>query len=174
MAVFTSTELNDLAGRLAGEYSARFEAKPAGPEATFDDDVLTFSFARGLNPEEESLRRGFRATELRARREAFLEPACTQLIPTVERFARSPVAFHVGLFDPGPATTLLLFGFEGASRTEPDPERQELLSWSASVRAQARRLRQENVAAREAHVQIRSEFRAERAKLAAQFRDPDD
>jgi hypothetical protein len=97
-----------------------------------------------------------------------------QLIPTVERFAHSPVAFHVGLFDPGPARTLMLFGFEGASATEVDPDCQDLVSWSTGVRAQARRLRQENIVAREAHIQIRSEFRAQRAKLAARFRDPDD
>jgi hypothetical protein len=171
VSVFETDELDGLATLLAGEYARLFEAEPVAPTALFDDDVLTFSFDRGLNAEEEQLRHEFRLADLRERRERFLEPAGAQLVAPVEAFARSAVAFHVGLFDPGPTSTLMLFGFEELAGG--DGRIDEPQGWSARVRGEARRLRRESVTARETHVQIRAEFRSAREARAEQFRDPD-
>jgi hypothetical protein len=173
MPLFTSSGLSDLAECLADEYADRFDAAPVAAGARFDDDVLTFSFTQGLGREERVLRNELRMEELRDRRERFLEPAGAHLIGSVETFAHARVAFHIGLFDPGATATMILFGFEQPLAGNEASQRSELLSWSARVCEQARKLREEQVSAREAHIRICAEFRAERAKLAERFRDRD-
>jgi hypothetical protein len=172
MTLFANADLAVLADDLAGLYVSRVGAAALDPTAEFEDDVLSFSFRQGLAESEALLRGDGRLVELRELRERRLEPLGAHLVPPIEEFARSPVAFHVGLFDPGAAATTMLFGFE-APRPRDAGDGSPLVAWSLKVRGEARRLRRESVEARVATVRIREEFRAERAMRAERFLDED-
>jgi hypothetical protein len=60
--VFSRTGLDTLADCLSGRYAARFGAEPEDGRASFEDDVLTFSFRGGLRQTDRALHEAGRAS----------------------------------------------------------------------------------------------------------------
>ncbi|MDX6625487.1 MAG: hypothetical protein QOE56_476 [Solirubrobacterales bacterium] len=167
--VFSRTGLDALADCLAGRYAALFGAEPEDCRACFEDDVITFSFRGGLRQTDRALSEARRLEDLRRSRERFLDVVGAQLAAPVESFARSHVAFHVGLFEPEQAATILLFGFEEHEGALDPTEPNGLICWSAQVRRRARELRKDRVAAGDVHEDVRSFFRQQREARARRY-----
>jgi hypothetical protein len=157
--VFSRTGLDALADCLCGRYAALYAAKPKDARARFEDDVITYSFRAGLRRADRELLAADNLEELQRTRERFLDVVGAQLAAPVEAFARSHVAFHVGLFEPEQTSTTLLFGFEEHEGALDPADPEGLISWSAQVRRRARELRREQVAVRKVHEDVHSFFR---------------
>jgi uncharacterized protein YbcI len=150
--------LRRLATSLSDQFALLYDARPIDPTVGVINDSLVYAFHGGLTLADERLMDAGRGAEVREFRERFLKVAGEQLSAVVEALTGGAVTSFFGTFDPVSGLTEGTFFID----SRPDrvlEERQALLNWSAQVRRNARSLRDEHVASREAHHALQESLR---------------
>jgi hypothetical protein len=156
--------LDRIAATLAELYYSLYEERPLDARASLNDNMLAFVFEDGLSVADERLLQGGRDDRLREFREHFLRAADGEMAAVVTALTELPVIYSFYGFDVKTRTTHAIFVLDLSSLNGSE-ERQAVLNWSEQVRRNARLLREQHVAARNLHRDLKDEMRAQRDRL---------
>jgi hypothetical protein len=151
---FDDLRLAEIAGGLADQFAALYEATPLDPRAHMAGNMLTFTFQGGLSLSDENHLEASHFDELRAFRERFLEVIADSLKSTAGLLAGAEVSFFSGVFDPATRTTNMLFVLDLIPDSTAE-QREAIRNWSEQVRRNARELRVSHLQTRETHLALR-------------------
>lgn len=135
--------------------------------------MLAFVFEDGLSVADEWLLRTNNEERLSEFRRQFFEVVDEELVGVVTDLTGLPVTYSFYGFDPRTRTTHAVFVLD-LEKLDSSEQHRAVLNWSEQVRRNARRLRQEHVATREAHVALKEQIhrRRETLRREARGRDP--
>lgn len=156
--------LDRIAAALAELYYVLYEERPLDARASQTGNILAFVFENGLSVADERLLHGGRDERLLEFREHFLRAADGEMSGVVHALTGLPVTYSFYGFDVKTRTTHGIFVLDLSSLNGSE-ERQAVLNWSEQVRRNARRLREQHVAARNVHRGLKDEMRAHRERL---------
>jgi len=156
--------LERIAATLAELYYSLYEERPLDARASLNDNMLAFVFEDGLSVADERLLQGGRDDRLREFREHFLRAADGEMAGVVNALTGLPVTYSFYGFDVKTRTTHAIFVLD-LSALNASEERQAVLNWSEQVRRNARLLREQHVAARNIHHDLKEELRGYRERM---------
>ena len=156
--------LERIAATLAELYYSLYEERPLDARASLNDNMLAFVFEDGLSVADERLLQGGRDERLQEFREHFLRAADGEMAGVVNALTGLPVTYSFYGFDVKTRTTHAIFVLD-LSALNASEERQAVLNWSEQVRRNARLLREQHVAARNIHHDLKQELREHRERM---------
>ena len=156
--------LDRIAATLAELYYSLYEERPLDARASLNDNMLAFVFEDGLSVADERLLQGGRDERLQEFREHFLRAADTEMAGVVTALTGLPVTYSFYGFDVKTRTTHAIFVLD-LSTLNATEERQAVLNWSEQVRRNARLVREEHVAARNVHRDLKDDMREHRERI---------
>jgi uncharacterized protein YbcI len=159
--------LDRIAAALADLYYVLYEERPLDAHASLTGNMLAFVFEDGLSVADERLLQGGRDERLLEFREHFLRAADGELAGVVNALTGLPVTYSFYGFDVKTRTTHAIFVLD-LSTLNGSEERQAVLNWSEQVRRNARLLREQHVAARNVHRDLKAEMRAQRDRMQSE------
>jgi uncharacterized protein YbcI len=156
--------LDRIATTLAELYYSLYEERPLDARASLNDNMLAFVFEDGLSVADERLLQGGRDERLQEFREHFLRAADAEMAEVVNALTGLPVTYSFYGFDVKTRTTHAIFVLD-LSTLNGSEERQAVLNWSEQVRRNARLVREQHVAARNVHRDLKEEMRGHRERM---------
>jgi uncharacterized protein YbcI len=156
--------LERIAGTLSDLYRYLYEERPADSQASLTGNMLAFVLEGGLSVADEWLLRNGRDDLLSDFRRHFFEVVDDQMMGVVGDLTGLSVTYSFYGFDPTTRTTHAIFVLDLSPLNRAE-ERQAVLNWGEQVRRNARRLREEHVATREAYRELREKVQAHRDRL---------
>jgi uncharacterized protein YbcI len=154
---FDEEELDGLATSLAAQFALLYDARPADAHVASVGNTLVFSFQGGLTSVDERMVEAGHLDRLRRFRQQFLGAIGDRLSALVRAATGTEVVSFLGDFHPESRTTRAVFVLDPSSRGDREA-RQALLNWSVQVRRNARILREEHLANRHAHHELKREL----------------
>jgi hypothetical protein len=156
--------LERIAATLADLYHVLYEERALDPHASLTGNLLAFVFEDGLSVADEWLLLAGRDERLKEFREHFFSVVSDELTGVVTDLTGLPVTYSFFGFDPKTRTSHSMFVLD-LSALNASEQRQAVLNWSEQVRRNARRLREQHIAAREVHRALTGQLRAQRDEL---------
>jgi hypothetical protein len=156
--------LERIAATLADLYHVLYEERALDPHASLTGNLLAFVFEDGLSVADEWLLLAGRDERLKEFREHFFSVVSDELTGVVTDLTGLPVTYSFFGFDPKTRTSHSMFVLD-LSALNASEQRQAVLNWSEQVRRNARRLREQHIAAREVHRALTDQLRAQRDEL---------
>jgi uncharacterized protein YbcI len=156
--------LDRIAATLAELYYSLYEERPLDARASLNDNMLAFVFEDGLSVADERLLQGGRDERLQEFREHFLRAADAEMAEVVNALTGLPVTYSFYGFDVKTRTTHAIFVLD-LTTLNGSEERQAVLNWSEQVRRNARLVREQHVAARNVHRDLKQEMRGHRERM---------
>jgi hypothetical protein len=162
--------LDRIAVTLSDLYRNLYEERPVTSQASLTGNMLAFVIEDGLSVADEWLLRNGRDDLLRDFRQHFFEVVGDQMTGVVTDLTGLAVTYSFYGFDPTTRTTHAIFVLDLAPLNRAE-ERQAVLNWGEQVRRNARRLRQEHVATREAYRGLKVQVQAHRDRVRRETED---
>ncbi len=156
--------LEQIARSLSDLYNALYEERPGDARASLTGNMLAFVFEGGLSTADEWLLRMGRVEQLEKFRRHFFEVVGDEMVAVVADLTGLRVTYSFYAFDPQTRTTHAIFVLDLAA-LQGSEQRRAVLNWSEQVRRNARRLREEHVATRQAHKALTEQFHERRVAL---------
>jgi hypothetical protein len=156
--------LERIAAALADLYYVLYEERALDAHASLTGNMLAFVFEDGLSVADEWLLVAGREQRLKEFREHFFSVVSDELTGVVTELTGLPVTYSFFGFDPKTRTSHSIFILD-LSALNAAEQRKAVLNWSEQVRRNARRLREQHVAAREVHRGLTEQLRAQREEL---------
>jgi uncharacterized protein YbcI len=156
--------LDRIAVTLSDLYRTLYEERPVSSQASLTGNMLAFVIDDGLSVADEWLLRHDRGDLLKDFREHFFEVVDDQMTEVIADLTGLSVTYSFYGFDPTTRTTHAIFVLDLSPLNRAE-ERQAVLNWGEQVRRNARRLRQEHVATREAYKDLKVQVQAHRDRL---------
>jgi uncharacterized protein YbcI len=156
--------LDRIAVTLSDLYRNLYEERPVSSQASLTGNMLAFVIEDGLSVADEWLLRNGRDDLLCDFREHFFEVVDDQMTEVIADLTGLSVTYSFYGFDPTTRTTHAIFVLDLTPLNHVE-ERQAILNWGEQVRRNARRLRQEHVATREAYKNLKVQVQVHRDRL---------
>jgi uncharacterized protein YbcI len=162
--LLSETALERTAATLADQFALLYDAPPLDPRASLTANILTFVFEGGLSPSDEWLLKKGLHDKLNDFRVYFMKVVSAQLDQIVNDLLGVTVTSSFFGFDPTTRTTISIFVLD-LGRFDQTHDRRAVLNWSEQVRRNARNLREDHVAARQANHDLAKEMRTLRERI---------
>jgi uncharacterized protein YbcI len=159
-----SEALGRIAGSLSDLYQSFYDERPVDARASLTGNILAYVFEDGLSVADKWLLKMGESERVQEFRRQVFEVSGDEMTGVVAGLTGLPVTYTFYGFDPRTRTSFAIFVLD-LSRIDDSEERRAVLNWSEQVRRNARRLRTEHAANREAHLELRRQVQERRESL---------